>query len=144
MLLQVVCLGLGLVLAEPDAEPKMDAATRTKIRKLQKEHVAALKKAMAAIDQQFLAGRSTVEGYEKISKPLLRAELAVAATPAERLAAHAGHLERMKKLAELAKARHEAGQMGAADYHLAVAAHLEARIGWLKAGGKEKKAKDGK
>ena len=75
----------------------------------------------------------------KSARALLEAELELATKSKERVAAHAMHLKVAKQVEEETKARSDAGQVKNADYREAVAARLEAEIGWLKAGGNEKK-----
>jgi RNA polymerase sigma factor (sigma-70 family) len=123
---------------------KADAATREKIRKLQVERREALKQAEEARLQEFLAGRGTLDLLLKISRLLLQAELDLAATAQQRIAAHAAHLKVAKEVDQFCEQRYHAGRMTPADFFQARAARLEAEIGWLKAGGKDEEEKDGK
>jgi outer membrane protein TolC len=147
MLGRFVCLGLLLtaatVLAAPapaakDA-PKLDAATLAKIRKLQIDRRDTLKKEVRAREQEFQAGRGTLDVVLKAARKLLQAELDLAATLDERIEAHAAYLKVVKEVDKQTTALYEAGRVKAADHYQARAARLEAEIGWLKAGGKEKK-----
>src|SRR5262245_3382872 len=125
MLARIVCLGLALTASvasaapapSPKAEPKLDAATLAKIRKLQMERRDTLKKGAEARWQEFQAGRGTLGALLKTAKLLLRAELDVATTAEQRLGAHAAYLKAMKKMDEHCKAMYEAGRMTAADYY---------------------------
>jgi hypothetical protein len=73
------------------------------------------------------------------SRNLLHAELDLATTAEQRIAAHAAILKIMREMERLSKARYEAGQLKMADYCDMQAARLEAEIGWLKAGGGKEK-----
>ena len=150
MLARIGCLGLvtltaAMTFAAPtpsrDSGAKLDKETLAKIRKLQLERRDELKKAMTALEEEFLAGRGTLDILLKTSRLLLQAELDVATTAAQRVAAHAAHLRITKRIEKVTRARHEAGRAKQADTHQARAARLEAEIDWLKAGGREK-AKD--
>jgi RNA polymerase sigma factor (sigma-70 family) len=122
------------------------AAFQAKIRKLQLERRDWLKKEVEARRQEFLAGRGTLEHLLKTYRVLLQAELDVATTAQERIAAHAAHREVVQEAEELCEKGYNAGRVKAADFFQARATRLEAEIGWLKAGGKEKanKGKDEK
>jgi hypothetical protein len=126
------------------AEEKLDAAIREKIRKLQVERRDVLKNAVRAREQAYLAGRASPEALLKLSGLLLEAELDLATTAQQRIAAHAAELGRAREMEKVTTARYEAGQTTQADYHLARAARLKAEINWLKAGGKEGNEKDAK
>jgi RNA polymerase sigma factor (sigma-70 family) len=117
----------------------LDPATRAKIRKLQIEHRDVLKKAVETRQQEYLAGRGTLDILLKMARRLLGAELDLATTAQQRLTAHTAYLELMKEVDKFTEARYDAGRATEADYLQARAARLEAEIGWLKAGGKEKK-----
>jgi hypothetical protein len=123
---------------------KADAATREKIRKLQLERRDALKEAEAARLQELLGGRGTLDMLLKTSRLLLQAELDLAATAPQRVAAHAAHLNVAKEVDAMFEKLHDAGRVTRADFMHARAARLEAEIGWLKAGGKDEEEKDGK
>jgi hypothetical protein len=131
--------------AVPLAEtPKTDkdkpgAATRDRIRKLQVERRDALKAEVEARQQEFDAGRGTLESLLKTSGFLLEAELDLATTAQQRIAAHAAHLKLAKEIEENTEARYNAGQVKVADLYQARAARMKAEIDWLKAGGKDKK-----
>jgi hypothetical protein len=149
-------LGLGmamlLVMASvsaapaPKADPvtKLDPATQAKIHKLQIERRDVLKKAVAAMQEEYRAGRGTLDLLVEGSKRLLHAELDLATTADQRIAAHANILKITRDMEQLARTRYEAGQLRTADLCEAQAARLEAEIGWLKAGGKEKAEKKDK
>jgi hypothetical protein len=125
-----------------DVAVKLDPATQEKIHKLQLERRDALKKAVEFRWDEYEAGRGTLEILLNGSKLLLKAELDLANTTQQRIAAHAALLELATKVEKITKARYEAGQVKEADHQEARAARLEAEIGWLKAGGgKEKKEK---
>src|SRR5262249_51160014 len=125
-------------------EAKPDAATLAKIRKLQLERLAVLKKAIAARQEEFRAGRTTLADLVKPSRQLLEAELELATTARQRIKAHAEHLRLMKEADKVTAAGYAAGQVRASDYFRARAARLKAEIDWLKAGGKDETGKAGK
>jgi outer membrane protein TolC len=128
----------------PKAEDgvKLDPATQAKVRKLQMERRDVLKKALDARREEYKAGRGTMEALLEGTRNLLHAELDLASTTQERIAAHAAILKVMKEMEKLATAQYEAGRLKLADHCDMQAARMEAEIGWLKAGGgKEKKEK---
>jgi outer membrane protein TolC len=86
------------------------------------------------------SGDAELDGVVEASKRLLAAELELAATGAERIAAYERHLKMAQLLVAVAKARQESGRGTAADVLDAQASSLEAQIGLLKAGGKVNKA----
>jgi hypothetical protein len=143
-------VGMGLLVAllaaevpaapGPKAEPsvKLDAATQAKIRKLQIEHRDALKQRQDALKQEFEAGRGRVETVLQASRALLKAELELVTKAGERLEAHAAHLKVTREIEDLTSKSYENGRVPFAVHMEAKAARLEAEIGWLKAGGKEK------
>jgi len=144
MLARVLCLALAWTAAvaaapAPKDEPKLDKATLAKIRKLQIEQRDALKKEVQARQEEVRAGRATAAVVFDASRRLLKAELDLAATAKDRLAAHEAHLKVARQVEKFSTAGYKAGLVTTADYHKARAAVLEAEIGWLKAGGKEKK-----
>jgi hypothetical protein len=145
---RIVGMGLlvGLLAAQtPAAQPKadslvkLDAATQEKVRKLQVERRDVLKKVLDMRLRLLKAGKGTIDGPMKASRRLLAAEPELATNAKDRLAAHAAHLEVARQVEKLAKALSDAGVCNPVDYHAAQAARLEAEIGWLRAGGKEKK-----
>ncbi len=125
-----------------DNTVKLDPATKDKIHSLQLERRDALKKAVECRLNEYEAGRGTLESLLNGSKLLLKAELDLANTKEQRIAAHAALLELATKVLKISKERYEAGRVTEADHQQVRAARLEAEIGWLKAGGgKEKKEK---
>jgi hypothetical protein len=121
--------------------PALDKATLAEVRKLQEKRRDLLREALAAHETQFRSGRGTLDGIVKRSKDLLAAELDVATTDSERIAAHQRHFEKASMWFEVVKARREAARATGADALEAQAVLLEAEIGLLKAGGKPKKMK---
>jgi len=126
--------------AEDKAEPKEKSAE--KIKKFQGERRDLLKKIVDLRFAEFEAGRATLDVVLKAAQQLLLAEVELATTPKERLAAHSARLELAKKVEKLEKDRFDAGRASTADYLNAQADRVEAEIGWMKAGGKEKKDSD--
>jgi hypothetical protein len=125
-----------------DNTVKLDPATQAKVRKLQMERRDVLKKALDARRDEYEAGRGTMEALLEGTRNLLHAELDLATTAQQKIAAHAAILKVMKEMEKLTTARYEAGRLKLADYCDMQAARMEAEIGWLKAGGgKEKKEK---
>jgi hypothetical protein len=114
----------------PDTAP-------TKIRKLQFQLRDLLKTALKARELELLAGRATVTDMMALSEHLLQAELEVATTATQRVAAHAAHLKLAKVAEKLSEAGHEAGGITLVEHNLARAARLKAEIDWLRAGGKD-------
>ena len=139
---RATCLALGLALLCPlaasadDVEPKAGAE---KVKKLQTERRDVLKKLVEARENEFMAGRGTLDVLLGATRDPLQAELELATTPKQRLAAHAARLELAKKIEEVMKNRHDAGRATQADYLQSQAARLDAEIGGRRAGGEEKK-----
>jgi outer membrane protein TolC len=109
------------------------------VRKLQAERRDLLREALGLGERQFRSGHGTLGEVVEASKRSLAAELDLAATDAERVAAHERHFKTVRSFAEVVRARHAAGRMQLADLHEAQAFTVEAKIGLLKAGGKLKK-----
>jgi RNA polymerase sigma factor (sigma-70 family) len=120
---------------------KADATTSARIRKLQVERRDTLKKELETRQQEFRVGRATIDTYLETSSRLLEAELDLATTAQQRIAAHAAHLKLAKDAEENTAIRHNAGQLKLADLYQARAARMKAEIDWLKAGGKDKDRK---
>jgi hypothetical protein len=146
--LVLVCLTLILLAPQPARAwapvstprgPVLDKETQAKVRELLVKRRDALKKEVKARTQEFEAGRGTLDILLGASKRLLKAELELADKQAQRVAAHKAHLDAIKKIAALTEAGYDAGRVKEADHQQAVAARLGAEIGWLRAGGKEKK-----
>jgi outer membrane protein TolC len=117
----------------------LDKTTLAEVRKLQEKRRDVLREALALRETEFRAARGTLDGVIKTSKRLLAAELNLATTGGERIAAHQRHLEKARIWSEVVKARHQAGQAVFADALEAQAAFLAAEIGLRQAGGKPKK-----
>src|SRR5262249_30630419 len=115
-----------------------DSKAEAKVKQLQRDRRDVLKKALAAREKEFDAGRGTLDTVIELSEKLLQAELDVATRKEQRLDAHTFHFDLMKKVEERIKAAHEAGRGTEADSLTAKAARLDAEVGWIKAGGKEK------
>jgi hypothetical protein len=134
-------LVLALAWAEAEAAPaRPRAPDSAKVKALLEERRDALRKVVKARMAEFDAGRGTLALLLDYSARLLQAELETAGRRADRIAAHQAHLGRMKKCEEQVSAWYRAGRVTFADYHSARAARLDAEIGWLRAGGKPKKA----
>ncbi len=145
MIRKIAWVGLALVLlvmgtlAAPapkaDDGVKLDPATQAKVRKLQIQHRDVLKVAVEARQQEYEAGRGTLERLLAGSRFLLKAELDLATTREKRIAAHAAMLKVATQLEKTIKKRFNPRRVTEEDYEEARAFRLEAEIGWLKAGG---------
>jgi hypothetical protein len=143
------------VVAQADEKPKpadgarenddIRAAAAAKIRSLRVARVDALKKAEDTRFHQFETGKETVSDFVlHSSRLLLAAELELAETPRDRLAALQRTLERAKAIEKQNSEKFEAGTIGPAQYHLIPAYRLEvgdrlrarkiAGCGWRKIG----------
>jgi hypothetical protein len=143
MFAQVVVLGLAV--AAPAGLGNLDAATQTKIRKLQIECRDELRECVRMRVLQLKAGQATLRDLMLDAEALLEAELEVATGAAERVKAHAAYLETARFVEKIAEVQFKAGLLPRVDTHRARAARLKAEVGWLKAGGKDtKKELDGK
>jgi hypothetical protein len=121
--------------------PTLDKETAAEVRKLQEKRREVLRQALEVRMKLYQSARAELDGVIETSKRLLAAEVDLAATGAERIAAHERHLKIAQMLVEVAKARRQAArgtEIGVLD---AQAFSLEAQIGLLKAGGKLKKVK---
>jgi hypothetical protein len=120
--------------------PTLDKETLAEVRKLQEKRRDLLRDATEQRMKLYQSARCTLGEVMEMSKRLLSAELDLAATDAERIAAHERHFEKAQVLPEIARARQEAARGTASEVLDAQAFFLEAKIGLLKAGGKLKKA----
>jgi outer membrane protein TolC len=124
-------------------EPAPGAAVPDKetaeVRKLQEKRRDLLRQALEVRVKLYQSARAELEGALETSKRLLTAEVDLAATKAERIAAHERYVKTSEMLIEVARARYEAARGTKADVFDAQATTLEAQIGLLKAGGKLKK-----
>ncbi len=123
------------------AGPVLDKATLAEVRQLQEKRRDLLREALLVREKLFQSARAPLRDVVETSRQLLTAELGLAATDAERITAHERHFEKAIAYTKVARARHESGRGTFADVLDAQALSLDARIGWLKAGGKRKKAK---
>jgi hypothetical protein len=140
--LVIAAVALALAVSAAGAEDKVEPKVQTeKIKKLQKERRDLLKKALDLQMRRIENGTGSIRGAVPTSKELLRAELDVATTAKERLAAHEAHLELTKRAEKMAVKAHDAGGLTMFELTLVQADRREAEIGWLKAGGQDKKAK---
>jgi len=141
----IVAVALALAVTAAGADDKVEPKVQTeKIKKLQKERRDLLKKALDLQLRRIENGTGGLGSAVKTSKELLRAELDVATTAKERLAAHEAHMELTKRAEKAAVKAHDAGGLTMFELTLVQADRLEAEIGWLKAGGVEKKEKKDK
>jgi outer membrane protein TolC len=131
----------GRAPAPGKAGPLLDKATLAEVRKLQEERRELLREALELREKLYRSGRATMGEVIGTSKRWLTAELDLAATAAERIAAHERHLEKAQALVEYAKARQAAARGTHVEVLDAQEYCLEAKIGLLKSGGKVKKAK---
>ena len=99
----------------------------------------ALKAEVNARTNEFEAGVGYLFLLLDASRRLLEAESEMATKQADRIKAHKSHLDAMNRIAKQVKKGFEAGRTRQADHYQAVAARLDAEIGWLRAGGKAKK-----
>jgi hypothetical protein len=131
-----VALGGALLAGWAVAAPVPEKKDSPEVKALLKERRDLLKTAVLARSQELAAGRGTLAPLLHVSRELLKAELELATTPAERVAAHESHFNAMRKAEEQVKRAYDVGLMKAADYHEMRAARLEAEIGLRRAGGK--------
>jgi hypothetical protein len=79
-------------------------------------------------DEQFIAGRGTLDVLLHATERLAHAELELAATKERRIAIRQDQVERMKKYLDINKARFEAGRASIADVEQTRYFYLDARI----------------
>jgi hypothetical protein len=143
-LVVLLLAGVGDAAAPAGLGKAPDAATQAKIKALRVERRDALRNVLKAHWDAYSTGVSgaapTLERIGKTARLLLGAELDVASSRAERIAAHEAHVKVMKKIEGFILSRARAGRGTMADTELARAARLEAEIALLRAGGKLPKA----
>ncbi len=127
--------------APAPAVPVLDKAITAEVRKLWEKRRDVLRQAIELREKLYRSGRVDLGEVVETSKRLLTAELGLAATGAERIAAHERHLEKARAHVELAKERLERARGAHLQVLDAQDACLEAEIGLLKAGGKSKQVK---
>src|SRR5262245_34451941 len=113
--LLMVGLTEGRAPAPAKAGPALDKATLAEVRKLQEKRRDLLRKAIEARMKLYQLARAKLDGVAEMSGRLLAAELDLAATAAERIAAHEAHLKTAQALVEVAKGSRDAGIGTAAD-----------------------------
>jgi hypothetical protein len=106
------------------------------VKKLLKQRVEVLGKAMTAQQDSFKAGRITLDSIQEVARLLLKAELELASNKAERITAHLNYFKRAREAEMLMTVKYNAGRAGYADYLLATAERLKAEIALRRAGGK--------
>lgn len=137
--LLVVGMAEGSATAPRPSGPALDKATLAEVRKLQERRRDILREALEVNQKLYQTGHGTMGAIIEASKRLLAVELDLAATGAERIAAHETHLEKIRAFVQFAKASRMTARGTVADELDAQDACLEAEIGLLKAGGKLKK-----
>jgi RNA polymerase sigma factor (sigma-70 family) len=144
-------LGAALLVHRPTAAqpPAGLARMRTgplqadgpEVKALVKERKELLQQEVQELWRMFEAGRGLLTPLLAASRQLLQAELELATTPADRVAAHERHFSQMDKCEQIVKLAYEARRMNAPAYYEMRSARLEAEIGQLRAGGKPQKEK---
>ncbi len=99
-----------------------------KLRALLKEHRAALREALVLCQQRFQVGVETVDVLLSAAADLLKAELELCATPAERTARREQLLENTRIAERIVEARFAAGRISGQDYWEIKATRLRAEI----------------
>jgi RNA polymerase sigma factor (sigma-70 family) len=129
--------GLGLLASRGPGAPlpeKGPAATapkppaKGKLAELLKKRLKMAQDEYEARNQEFLAGRGTLDILHGASLRLRKAQLETARTKAERLAAHRGQIKRAAEIADFVKEYYDAGRMKAADHFQSEFYRLEAEI----------------
>jgi outer membrane protein TolC len=99
-----------------------------KMQKLLKDRESAAQTEFRAQNEQFIAGRGTLDILLATSGRLLRAELELATTRQKRVAAREAEVERIGKILEINTARYNAGRASIADLAQTRYFHLDAQI----------------
>jgi hypothetical protein len=131
----LVAFAVGMAAAD-EAEPKNNAAA---IKKLKVQRRDVLKQVLTLQTRAYEGGGGTYKPIIETSRALLQADLALATTKEERIAAHKARLDTAKTWEARVAASYKIGGATAAENLLAQSDRLEAEIGWLEAGGEEKK-----
>jgi WD40 repeat protein len=115
-------------------QPGPPTESEMQIGKWLRERHDLLVRAAKGLEQRFMGGAQTGDEVTRISEELLRAELALAAGPAERLAAHERYLKSMRAVREDALSRSAAGtkDFTPADVCAADGAALRAEVALLR------------
>src|SRR5262245_57365978 len=135
---QAVLLVAAMLVCRPTAGASVPTAAdkdSEKVKRLLKERVEVLKKALKLRQEEFKAGRGTLDSSIEVIRLLHKAELEAASTPAERITAHEDYFKAAREAERAATVRHRAGLVTAADTLLATAGRLTAEIGLRRAGG---------
>src|SRR4051812_44441542 len=102
--------GLSMVGRAEGRPPALDKGPQAGGRKLQGKRRAILGAALESREKLYQSGRAELDGVIETSKRLMAAEVDLAATGAERIAAHERQYEKAQALIEIAKARHQAAR----------------------------------
>jgi hypothetical protein len=105
-----------------------DASRSPRVQKLLAERRDAARDLMQVRRQLFEAGKTDQQALLEAAALLLEAELPLAETAADRLALHRAHVEGLKKVEEVDKARLDAGRIGQDQYQILRAARLAGEI----------------
>lgn len=129
--LSLACL-CGPGITAPPPKTREDTPEVKKLLKLRRD---TLKRMMEARMKMFQAGRGTLDSMLETSRQLLDAELELAATQPERVAAHLDYFKVACQIDELCTARYKAARSTETERLQARADRLAAEIGLRRAGG---------
>ena len=122
----------GLAISGSFTSQNDDASLDKRIHTLLVERRDTLRQRSAALDERFTQGRVVFESVLFARNDLLDAELELASSKAERIAAHEKRLDNYRELEKLMMARHAVGASTTEDGLMAKAARLRAEIELLR------------
>jgi hypothetical protein len=132
LLAALVLAGTTRLLGAPVPGAKEDSAEVKKLLVQRRDH---LREAVRAAEEEYKAGRVSLNSVFELRKLLFEADLDLARTPAERRAVYLELFKATVEIDELLTSGFEAGRVKASDYHTARAARLKAEIDLRRAGG---------
>ena len=114
--------------AEAAPQPRRERARPNPFQALAEERLKAAREVFDELLKEFQSGRGTQDALGEWSPHLLEAELDASTSQEDVLAALKAHLERMRDIEKLAKARFDAGRIPAHEYAKARFFRLEAEL----------------
>jgi hypothetical protein len=134
--LTAVVIVAGALAFAPAPPDKPDNTSDERNRRLDRRRRNELESVRDERLEEFRFGVGTFYQAVEASRRLMLAELALAETPKQRIAAHAAHLDLVRLALKVMLSRFEAGRITEAEYLDARTVWLGAKTGWLMASGK--------
>src|SRR5262249_53834463 len=125
----------------PAPHQKPDNPNAERLKQLERRHRNELETARDLRLEEFRFGHGTFYQAIDASKRLLLADLALAETPRDRVAALPAHLALVRAAVKVMSARHQAGRVTEEEYRNARAVFDGAKTDWLLASGRYEESK---